>query len=354
MTADSSPGPDNAESSLELCAKPSVSDWNEFVSGATETPLWHRADWGRPLAAYGLRLETLTVRAKQRLVGVLPLVSQRSLLFGRRLVSLPWIDASGILTADERARTLLLEGALALASKLGCDEVLLRQPEAIPGWQVERDDKIAMQLLLDSDPERLWKRFDPKVRNQVRKAEKSGVSTETLPGTETAGFFDVYSANMRDLGSPSHSLRFFREVAATFPQETQVHVARFDGQVIGAGLTLRNGIRLDIPWASSLQQYNRLCVNHALYWHILRHACLSGLKSFYFGRSTRDSGQHHFKKQWGADEAPLFWYRLNCRGEQQVDSSSPQEAFGLAVRLWRRLPLTLTRWMGPRIISKVA
>jgi len=326
----------------------------EFVRSQTSHPLWYDPGWQGPLAVYGLGLRTCVVWRGAELRGVLPLVIQRSPLFGRRAVSVPWADAGGLLTVDPEAGSVLLQHAVGLLREWRLKRLLLRQSAPVSDWPVDRSDKIAMQLRLAEDPETLWKSFDPKVRNQVRKSEKSGVVTETVTLDEgLPGFFEVYSRNMRDLGSPGHSRRYFAALEGAFPREVEVHLARCEGRVVGAGLTMFNGNRLDIPWASSLQEYNRHCVNHSLYWHILSRACRAGFEWFYFGRSTRGSGPHHFKKQWGAEEVPLYWYSLDADGRPQVSGKAPRDSFGLAVRIWKRLPLGVTRALGPLLISQL-
>ncbi|MFN7806416.1 MAG: FemAB family XrtA/PEP-CTERM system-associated protein [Planctomycetaceae bacterium] len=326
----------------------------EFVRGQTAHPLWYDAAWQAPLAAYGLTFRMYAAWQGGEVRGVLPLVIQRSLFFGRRAVSVPWADAAGLLSADQEAANALLQSGVGLLKEWRLQRLLLRQPSPLWDWPVDRSDKLAMQLRLTADPETLWKSFDPKVRNQVRKSEKSGVVTETLTSDEGLdGFFEVYSRNMRDLGSPGHSRRYFAALLGAFSRQTEVHVARCDGQVVGAGLTMLNGSRLEIPWASSLQEYNRHCVNHSLYWHILSRACRAGQEWFYFGRSTRGSGPHHFKKQWGAEEVPLYWYSLDAEGRPQVSGQAPRDSFGMAVRIWKQLPLGLTRVLGPLLISQL-
>lgn len=329
-------------------------EWDAYLSRRGGEFLWHRATWDHVFSVYRLPVIRLAARREGQIVGVLPLVLQRSRLFGSHLVSLPWFDAAGVVADDAAAQSALVEAALKLAGEHGLDRLNLRQADAIEGWEVERDDKVVMRLKLEKDPDVLWKRFDPKVRNQVRKAEKSNL-TAASGGIELVGdFYRIYAANMRDLGSPSHSQRFFETVLSSFPQEAKIHVVRLESNVIGAGLTIANGPRLDIPWASSLQEFNRLCVNHLLYWHMLRQACIDGFSHFNYGRSTKGSGQHHFKRQWGADELPLFWYALDRAGRCIVDTRPPQSEFGLAIRVWQKLPLWLTRWLGPRIIRQVS
>jgi len=330
------------------------SEWDAYLSRRGGDSLWHRSTWDRVFAVYGLPVIRLAARRDGQIVGVLPLVLQRSRLFGSHLVSLPWFDAAGIVADDGAAQSALVEAALKLAGENGLDRLNLRQADAIEGWEVERDDKVVMRLKLEKDPDVLWKRFDPKVRNQVRKAEKSNL-TAASGGLELIGdFYRIYAANMRDLGSPSHSQRFFETVLSSFPQEAKIHVVRLEANVIGAGLTIANSSRLEIPWASSLQEFNRLCVNHLLYWHMLRQACIDGFSHFNYGRSTKGSGQHHFKRQWGADELPLFWYALDRAGACVVDTRPPQSEFSTAIRVWQKLPLWLTRWLGPKIIRQVS
>ena len=64
----------------------------------------------------------------------------------------------------------------------------------------------------------MWKRFNAKLRNQIRKAVKSGL-TATWSGIEgLADFYQVFATNMRDLGSPVHSRRFFAAIFEEFPE----------------------------------------------------------------------------------------------------------------------------------------
>jgi CelD/BcsL family acetyltransferase involved in cellulose biosynthesis len=106
---------------------------------------------------------------------------------------------------------------------------------------------------------------------------------------------------------------------------------------------------LAVPWASCLKEYFALCPNMLLYWETLRTACAEGFRRFDFGRSSRHSGTYHFKRQWGAREEPLFWYTIPIapRRRQPILRAS-NGAVSLAM-LWRRLPLSLTRRLGPPI-----
>ena len=328
--------------------------WNAYVAGHPQGGLFHRAEWERVFAVYRLPVIRLMARREERIVGVVALVRQRSFLFGDHLVSLPWFDASGVLADDAEARKALVDQAVEWAQRAGIRTVASRQSESADLSPFARTDKLLMRLDLPRDPVELWDGFSPKVRNQVRKGEKAGLAIEQGGRELLADFYRVYATNMRDLGSPPHSRRFFHTILDTFTEESRLYVVRLEGNTVGAGFTMANGRTLEIPWASSLRRFNRHCVNHAMYWRILENACREGFSRFHFGRSSRDSGTYRFKKQWGAEPIQLYWYQIAVGESATIDEQPVQDSFGWQRRLWTHLPVWASCLMGPRIIAKVA
>lgn len=327
--------------------------WNEFVGRRPECALSHHLAWDLVYAAYGMPTFRLAAWRGPTIVGVLPLAFQHSRLFGSQLTSLPWLDAAGLIADDDFARQSLLHAALETARQQRAPQLQLRQLDRVADWPHVREDKVLMRLALEVDSDALWKRFNPKVRNQVRKAEKSGLLVATGGAELLDDLYAVYSENMRDLGSPSHSRRLLRAVCEQFGPQARIHVARVEGQLAAAALTLHAATHVEIPWASSHRRFNALCVNHGMYWHMLSQACRDGAKWFYFGRSTLDSGTFHFKKQWGAEPVPLYWHLFRTDG-RIPDTAPPQEGHGKAVEIWTRLPVWLTRRVGPWLMAQLS
>jgi len=326
----------------------------QFLARQGRLTLYHQPEWDAVFATYGLSVLRLAAWRGDRLVGILPVVRQKSLLFGDHLVSLPWFDSAGVLAEDLTAEQALLDAVQALATRLGSAQIHIRQSALLSAWSDPRTDKQLLRLELPGTADQLWSGFAPKVRNQVRKAENSGLEYFNGGAELLDPFFHVYSTNMRDLGSPSHGRRFFENVLREFGAQARLHVVRRGGAVIGGGLTLDGGDHQVIPWASSLRKFNSYCVNHLLYWNILREACGRGIGEFHFGRSTVDSGTYHFKKQWGARPETLYWYTRDGRGYPVDSQQHPEERFSLARKTWQHLPLPAARWLGPRVIARVA
>lgn len=291
-------------------------DWQTYTGRHVAATLYHAPDWGAVMKeAYGNRPYYVTACRGGSVVGTLQLVLQKSLLFGTHLCSLPYADAAGILADDAEVAKVLLAEAHRLMQETHASWVELRHEEPLGDSLHDRTDKVTLRLALPPDPDALWNSLSPKVRNQVRKAEREGVEVHDGSLELLNDFHRVYVRNMRDLGSPPHSLRFFRAVADHFSDACRVFVGRLDDQVVGASFTLTDGTGMRVPWAASDWRFRRSNANMLVYRHMLKRACERGCPRFDFGRSTRGSGTHKFKQQWGAEEVPLTWQYLLPQGK---------------------------------------
>jgi FemAB-related protein (PEP-CTERM system-associated) len=286
------------------------------------------------------------------LTGWLPLALISSALFGKHLVSLPYISSAGVTAADPQSERLLLDGAIALADELRVRHLQLRheQPLADERFIAGSTDKVHMRLLLPDTSDALWRGFHPKVRNQVRKAEKQRFSVHWGREALLDQFYDVFAENMRDLGSPVFPKRFFASILRQFDEAAELCVIRDGALPIAAGLLVHGATQTLVPSAAALRAYNTRCPNMLLYWQLLVRAVERGQPLFDFGRSSVDSNTYRFKAQWGARPSPTAWQFYLRRGTPG-DLRPQQGRFQLATRVWRRLPVALTRWLGPPIVS---
>ena len=335
-----------------------VDDFNRYQSALAHLGgVYHARAWKDALDVYQLRTHWLVAEWEGQAVAVLPLARQSSRLFGQRLISLPWVDEAGAI-GESTAVQKLLQHAAELARGFGTRcELIVKQPlhgpepERPNGWATIGQDKVLMRRELGMTSEALWSKLSAKVRNQVRKAEKSGLITEVGGGEFLPDFHRIYARNMRDLGSPAHSLAFFQALSNGLGDRCRLYRTHLNQKAVGAGFVILNGPSLDIPWAASIREFNELCVNHGMYWKILSDACDAQFKLFHFGRSTVESGQHKFKKQWGAEEQPLRWHALNASVERDSGDKAPlKEQFGTAQKIWKKLPLWAANRLGPLIV----
>jgi len=329
--------------------------WQAYVGAHRAATGYHDWAWLEVIArSFGHEPVALVAEragaGTTRLAGVLPLIHIRSRLFGRSMTSLPFLNYGGVLADASGVERALVDAAHAAAAERGCRHVELRHIERRFADLPCRQHKVAMHLEL---VEGLWDRFDRKVRNQVRKARKSGLEAERGGAGLLDEFYRVFARNMRDLGTPVYARRFFDEVLGAFPDRTQVIVVRREGEPVAAGISYRSRDMVEVPWASSVREYNALCPNHLLYWTIIEAAAADGCRVLDFGRSTPGEGTFKFKEQWGAIPVPLTWEYVLLQGERVPDQSPKNPKFRLAIATWQRLPLWVANMAGPRIVRGI-
>jgi FemAB-related protein (PEP-CTERM system-associated) len=211
--------------------------------------------------------------------------------------------------------------------------------------------KITVVLDLPGNPAALLKGFGAKLRSQIRRPQKEGV-TVVFGREQVEPFFAVFSRHMRDLGTPTQSLNFFQQIADEFPEDCWFATAYLAGKPVAAGCGFRFDAEFEMTWASSLREYNRESPNMLLYWAFMERAIGDGVRRFNFGRCTPGSGTHRFKMQWGGREQPLWWYRRAA--SDRVITPSPKDGpFRWGPHIWRRLPASIATAFGPSIVRYI-
>jgi FemAB-related protein (PEP-CTERM system-associated) len=281
--------------------------------------------------------------------GVLPLVEVSSRLFGRYLVSMPFLNYGGPLGDPEAVASLALEAA-ELAEKRGVDLLELRSPVRLSLDLPVSHRKITVRLELpEGDPEVLWKSLRAKVRSQVRRPMKAGVEVRFGPD-QMISFYRVFARHMRDLGTPVMPLGLFARARKEFSQSMWFGCAYLDSQAIAGGCGFRWGGRFELVWAAALREFNRVAPNMLLYWRFMERCIEDGASVFDFGRCTPDSGTHKFKAQWGGRDEQLWWYQHGAA--EDAGTPSPDSGlYSIGAKMWTRLPLGVANLLGPRIVK---
>ncbi|MCH8537178.1 MAG: GNAT family N-acetyltransferase [Alkalimonas sp.] len=294
-------------------------------------------------------------RSHSKVVGILPFSRFYRPLASTRLISQPFCDFTGPLAQTPAIAAELVH--------------FLQYKEALPlelryGLAAEMDtpsQKVRMVTALPDSAETLLASYKPKLRSQIKKAEKNGLTAEVRTDLEAVRlFYRVYSINMKRLGSPPHSLAWFEAIVQHYPQgQAVIGLVWFEQQVVGAGLVLLQGQQGVIPWASTLADFNHLAPNMLLYWTLQAHLADHGVRFFDMGRSTPNEGTYRFKKQWGAEPVPLDWQLLQPRQSGithllSTDEAGPSRLRALAEKSWQKLPLGLANSLGSRIRRYIA
>ena len=326
-----------------------------YLNTSDQSSLYHDYLWGEVIwKSFHQKTYYLICEDKDGSIqGILPLVHLKSLLFGNILVSMPFFNYGGVITKEETPRALLIQEAIRIAKEKNSNHLELRQEMPLNNGFSVKTNKVSMRLGLPKSREELWKSFPSKLRSQIRVPQKAGMSVRIGRLEELDNFFTVFSINMRDLGTPVYPLRFFRNILERFPGNTRICTVYQENMPVASGFLAGWKDKLEIPWASSLRQFNRMSPNMLLYWSCMAVACEQGYAVFDFGRSTVGESTFRFKEQWGALPVPLYWHFWMPRNKPMPELTTKNPKYRIAISLWKKLPVPVTRFLGPRIVKNI-
>jgi FemAB-related protein (PEP-CTERM system-associated) len=319
--------------------------WDAFVLNASDSSYAHLSQWRAILSdSYGVRGSYLAAVENGTIRGILPLALVRSHLLGNCLVSMPFMDYGGVCcNGDEQAESVLVQAAQAMAPSHGAVLSLRYLHDhrlTLPSW----NDKVSMFLDLDGSEEVLWKRLPSERRNRIRKGRQCGLQASVHGVEGLSDFYSVLAGNMRDVGSPVHSRRFFHQIMKHLNDHARILLVRLGEQSIGAALMLSYKGILSIPWVSSSRAFFEKYPNQILYWEAIRYASANGCVALDFGRCSYGSGTYEAKRQWGAKPVRLHWYYYP---ETTRPPGGDVDRYGWFTDIWKRLPLPVANVIGP-------
>jgi FemAB-related protein (PEP-CTERM system-associated) len=326
--------------------------WDEYIAHHPNSTHCHRWAWKSVIeSAFGHRTFYLIALERKRTVGVLPLVWQKSLAFGSFLTSLPFLNAGGPLADSPEIERCLVDHAITIARDINAGYLQLRYRGSYGLDLPAAMHKVSSVRSVSRDTEAMWKALDSNNRRKVNKATKSGLSARAEGTAALDDFYELFARNMRDLGTPVYAKRFFAEVLRAFPQNSEIVMVRLGQEPVASALLLSFRDAMEATWMCSNWKHLSLQPNMLLYWTNLKLAGERGFRLLDFGRSTRDSGTHKFKRLWDTDDVPLYWAQWNAKGKTVSELNPNNPKFQQAVRLWTKLPLGLSNTLGPHIVK---
>lgn len=329
--------------------------WDQYVSSHPNGIAYHFFAWKEAVEeAYGFRGYYLIAENKKRIQGVLPLMHVKPPFMPGGLVSLPYCDAGGPLADSKAIEGVLLSRAIEMTAQKNFKKMSIRSINAFEGFnggnRLQRS-KVRMVLNLPGNSAQLMTSFKAKLRSQIRKPVRDGLTTQ-IGGVELLdSFYPLFAENMHHLGSPVHSFKWIKSILLNYGNRASLVIVRMaDKTPAAGGIILCHPNQVAVPWASSLRHLNRWNSNMLLYWTLLKFACDMGYPSFDFGRSTLGEGTFKFKSQWGAKPLPLFWIAFPGKKEKickNIPENEKRSFRQLAGLYWSLLPISATRYAGP-------
>jgi FemAB-related protein (PEP-CTERM system-associated) len=324
-------------------------EWDAFVRSTPGGSPFHLVAWRRAIeATFGHRAHYLVAMRGRAVEGVLPMFEVRGLVGGRGLVSVPYAVYGGVCAVTAAARAALIEEASALAGRVRAEYVELRH-RAEQGLDLPTKVRyVTFSRTISPSEEENLSAIPRKQRRMVRQGAKHGLRAEFgLQHLDT--FWSIYARSVRALGSPVFPLALFRSIAQEFGKECDLLTVWKDDVPVAGVLSLFFEGEVLPYYGGAAPEALRYAVNDFMYWELMRYAGKAGCRTFDFGRSREGTGAYYFKRHWGFEPVPLPYQYVLRPGARMPDVSPSNPRMRLAVETWKRMPLALTKFVGPRL-----
>ncbi|MGH9844407.1 MAG: FemAB family XrtA/PEP-CTERM system-associated protein [Blastocatellia bacterium] len=335
--------------------------WDEYTYRTEAATFCHLSGWMRVVEnTWRHAVRSLIAERNGRIAGVLPLCHLNSRWLGplsaSMLVSTPNAVYGGAVADDEDARTSLIEAAKSLAVDLRVDHLELRDPARTPApapGLLDQNLYVAFEHPISTDEDALMKSFPRDVRRMIRQGPKHGL--ESVRGRQEFldDFYEVYATSVRNLGTPVFPKKLFAGFLREFPESSDILVIKQKGRVAAAVLNFYFRDTVMPYYGGAYPEFYRTGVNNFMYWELMRSAASRGYTRFDFGRSKLGTGACEFKRGWGMAERQLAYKFFLVRAKEMPNLNPLNPKFKLMIEAWKRLPLSVTKLIGPRVVRNL-
>jgi CelD/BcsL family acetyltransferase involved in cellulose biosynthesis len=311
-------------------------EWFAFVEAHPDSTIFHHPAWAGLIAeCYGYRPFVITVTDKSgEIAAALPMMELRSLLQGKRWISLPFSDYCPPLLRDGVSLSLLAQALIGLRREHGVPSVEVRSSLQQEHGVHLSTPYVIHSLHLQTDPTVVFDGFDRKFRQYPRKAEREGLTARASSTREDIDiFYAIHLKTRVKLGVPVQPKRFFdllwhRMIAKGLG--IVIIVKEGSGIPISGAIVLRYRQNAMIKFSGSDPAYLYTRCHYFTFWKCIEWACMNGVSVFDFGRTeVPEVGLRKFKDGWGAKEEPLTY--------STISRAAPRQSSGRSTKLIRGL-----------------
>ncbi|MDH3588942.1 MAG: FemAB family PEP-CTERM system-associated protein [Gammaproteobacteria bacterium] len=333
---------------IRPCTDTDEPAWEQFVSSCRQATFFHRYGWKRVISrAFGHTPHYLIAERDNKICGVLPLFHLRSFLFGNSLISVPFCVYGGVAANDEDSSVQLIAAGMELAQELQVDYLELRSLVAQkPEWPV-KELYVTFRKAISADPDENLKAIPRKQRAMIRRAMKANL--ESSQGDDIDTLYAMYSESVRNLGTPVFSKRYLRLLDEEFGDACETTIIRHEGRPVAGVMSFYFRDEVLPYYGGGSSAARAVSANDFLYWQVMCRAVERGVTVFDYGRSKINTGSYRFKKHWGFTPVPLQYEYGLVRATEIPNLSPTNPRYRLFIDLWKRMPLPLSRVIGPML-----
>ncbi len=336
-------------STLDILNPLSIPDWDERILGHPEGTVFHTAAWARALQeSYGYEPVYFTSFENGALEALIPVMDVRSVLTGRRGVSLPFTDYCRCLPPPGVDLHEIISVLADHGMRRGWKSIELRSDVSLSSDIPASASFLRHTLDLTPGETVLHAKLRDSTRRNIRKAKRAGVTVTR--GTSTEALREFYRLNCltrKMHGVPPQPYRFFEKLREHLLSRGlgEIFLAHAESRVVAGAVFLTFGRRAVYKYGASDRRFQHLRANNLVMWEAIRSYASRGFGTLCFGRTEpENTGLLQFKQGWAASEETLAYCRYDVK-IHRFQAAQPTVSW-FQRRIFQAMPVPLLRMTG--------
>jgi hypothetical protein len=324
-------------------------NWDDLILSTPNYSFFHSSFWARVLSeSYSYTPTYFMLMNHERPLAIVPAMEVKSVLTGRRGVSLPFTDYCEPLLRGSFPFNEVMDNILRYGKEWGWRSLELRGGRAPSEKAIPSIHYFRHTLNLSPDTDLLFARFRESTRRNIKKGLSEGIEIRQDHSLESLrAFYRLNALTRQQHGLPPQPYSFFKKVHEHILSKGMgfVMLACFKDKVIAGGVFFHIGGKAIYKYSASDRRFWHLRPNNLVMWEAIRWCAQRGFREFCFGRTEMgNQGLRQFKSGWGVEERVISYYKYDM--DQGTYVAEHEKMTPTHHRILRQIPIPLLKAVG--------
>lgn len=288
------------------------------------------------------------IEENNKIKAILPSFLIKSRIFGNKLISIPYGDEAGPLGDNNSIDFILNE---LNKNQLDTDQIEIHKLEIENKKFIKPWNYYTFLINLNKKEEEIFKNFDKKLRNTIKRAERENLITEEITSIKQLKiFYSIYQKNMHELGTPPLTFEFFKNLfIELYPENLKAYLIKNKDIYIAGSIFLIDNKTARWLHGVSLLKFKNLNPITLMIWNFIK-TYSKKLETLDLGSTRENSGNFDFKNKFTNNLKDRNWKYLFFSKKPIIDPRT--EELKTYIKIWKHIPLPICNLIGPLIRKK--
>ena len=331
--------------------------WDELLLSTKDYSFFHSSAWSRVLCeSYNYKPLYFTIIDQNKLLLLIPLMEVRSLLTGRRGVSLPFSDICEPIISQDTPFEDAIKYIIEYGKGSKWNYIEFRGGNGFSNSVSSSSYFYEHTLNLKKNENQMLSLFRDTTKRNIQKAVSAGIEVKICNSLESIkGYYRLHCITRKRHGLPPQPFYFFRKVFENVIAKDSglIILAFYKKKNIAGAVYFHLGEKALFKYGASDKNYQNLRPNNLVMWEAIKWYAQQGFKEFSFGRTEPENeGLRQFKSGWGTEERPVKYYRYDIAQDVYLNNCQKESTF--YNRLFKKMPVSMLRIFGSLLYKHMA